>query len=189
MLPVNWGFPNSLGGDANHFHTSNQRILPRLASQQRSLLRCCLRILSGTPIAPHGRRLGVKTGGELSRQAVQWGVGRKSLWLQAQPEASLNGLKTAMPCMWKTKPEPNTKTLRRIRVPSASSAFAMRCARRCLKSGSRVFDSKPTWCFPYERGGTGAAVVPYDEPFGPRNTSVAVDPHCAERSVQNAPQY
>ena len=42
----------------------------------------------------------------------------KSVWPPALPEASLNGLKTAMPCMRKTKPVPNMKTLRPIRVPS-----------------------------------------------------------------------
>ena len=40
---------------------------------------------------------------------------KNQVWLQAVPEASLNGRKTAMPCMRKPKPVPNTKTLRPMR--------------------------------------------------------------------------
>jgi carbon storage regulator len=54
MLPVDWEFPNRLGSDAHLFDATNRRILPQFASLQRTLLRSCLCIVCGTPIAAHG---------------------------------------------------------------------------------------------------------------------------------------
>jgi carbon storage regulator len=54
MLPVDWEFPNRLGSDAHLFDATNRRHFPHFASPQRTLLRSCLCMRCGTPIATHG---------------------------------------------------------------------------------------------------------------------------------------